>query len=182
MKDIIAAIRGALFTFWCNKFRKNIHIGSNLRIYKKVSVTGSGKLAIGNDCVIKGIMGDCSQYTCIDMCNSDAVIIIGNKVSLHAARITAKFDIIIGDQVTIDEATVYNTDFHSIDKHRNDADHEEQAKCKIKIGDRVHIGARSAIMKGVSIADDVTVLPGSIVVNTVKERSVVCGNPAKPLP
>lgn len=51
---------------------------------------------------------------------------------------------------------------------------------KITIGSNCFIGARSVIMYGVTIADNVIVAAGSVVTKSVSESNViVAGNPAK---
>jgi acetyltransferase-like isoleucine patch superfamily enzyme len=47
------------------------------------------------------------------------------------------------------------------------------------IGDRVWIGARSLILRGVTIGDGAVVGAGSIVTRDVPERTLVAGNPAR---
>lgn len=56
---------------------------------------------------------------------------------------------------------------------------ENKEKCHVRIGNRVSIGARSNVCKGVVIGDDVLIYPGSIVNKGVPSGSIVCGNPAK---
>jgi acetyltransferase-like isoleucine patch superfamily enzyme len=135
---------------------------------------------IGKDCVVDGIIGDDSHYVCIDSYHPATVIRIGNNARLFAARIGAKYQIIIGDDVLIEESGIVDTDFHSIDKGRGDPFNENQEKCKVSIGDRVSIGARSIITKGVTIGEDAIVSPGSVVTASVKSGTIVCGNPARP--
>ena len=52
-------------------------------------------------------------------------------------------------------------------------------KCKVTVGNRVCVGARSSILKGTTIGDDVIVAPGAIVTMSVKPGYMVAGNPAK---
>lgn len=56
---------------------------------------------------------------------------------------------------------------------------ETRSTCKIEIGDRVSVGARSIITKGVKIGDDALIGPSSIVTRSVEAGSFVLGNPAK---
>lgn len=179
MRDAMAAIRGIMFSFWHKLFSRNVSIGRNLRIYKKIRLTGKGSLVIGRNCTISGIQGDSSQFTCIDLRSPTSAVIIGDGVSLYAARIAAKFEIRIGDDTIIEEAALIDTDFHKIDRSREDPDNEKYESCKVLIGDRVYIGARSVIMRGVTLDNDVIVLPGSVVVSSFHSNSVVCGNPAR---
>ena len=51
---------------------------------------------------------------------------------------------------------------------------------KIKVGNNCFLGARSIIMYGVTIADNVIVASGSVVTKSIKESNViVAGNPAR---
>jgi acetyltransferase-like isoleucine patch superfamily enzyme len=180
MRDSLALLRGSVYTYRCRLFNTNITIGSGLRIYKKLRINARGKVNIGNDCVVDGIIGDKSLYVCIDSYNPATVIRIGNHARLFAARIGAKHQITIGDDVLIEESGITDTDFHSIEKGRRDPSDENLEKCKVSIGNRVSVGARSMIMKGVTIGDDAIISPGSVVTASVKPGSVVCGNPARP--
>ena len=181
MRDWIAFVRGGIYTWWCKVFRKNIRIGKNFRIYKKVRIRANGTVHIGNHCTVAGIPGDDSHYVCIDSYHPNTVVRIGDGVKLYAARIAAIHQITIGDEVLIEESGIVDTDFHSIHKDRGAPADESLEKCKIWIGNRVSIGARSIVMKGVTIGDDAIIAPGSVVTASIKPGSIVCGNPARPL-
>lgn len=181
MTELIAHFRGYLFTLACNYLRKNITVGPGLKIYKKLLISGKGKVVIGANCIVKGILGDNSQYVCLDTLSPDSEIIIGDFAKLYAGRISAKFAINIGNEFHIEESGIADTDFHSIDKSRKEPVIETIEKCRIQIGDRVHVGARSFVSKGVKIGDDVIIWPGSIVTSSVNVGETVCGNPAKPV-
>jgi len=179
MRDFIALVRGKIFTLICKIFQKNTFIGSGLKIYKKLSVNGKGTVYIGKNCLIHGVRGDRSQYVCIDTGNNDAVIRIGDNASLNGARINSHFEIHIGENVLIEEAGINDTDFHTIDKSREIPSYEDKKKCRITIGNRVCIGSKSMILKGVTVKDDVIIGPGSIVNKSIKSGSYAYGNPVK---
>jgi acetyltransferase-like isoleucine patch superfamily enzyme len=180
MKDRLALLRGNVYSFWCRYFNRNITIGRGLRIYEKLHINARGKVIIGENCIVNGIIGDNSHHVCIDSYYPTTIISIGNNVKLFAARIGAKHQITIGDDVLIEESGIIDTDFHSIKRGRGDPLDENREKCKVSIGDRVSIGARSIITKGVTIGDDAIISPGSVVTASVKAGSIVCGNPARP--
>ena len=181
MRDWIAFARGGIYAWWCRVFRKNVRIGRNFRIYKKVRIRAKGIIHIGNHCTVAGIPGDDSHYVCIDSDHPNTVVRIGDGVKLYAARIWARHQITIGDEVLIEESAIIDTDFHSIHKNRGVSADESLEKCKVSIGNRASIGARSIVMKGVTIGDDAIIAPGSVVTASVKSGSIVCGNPARPL-
>ncbi len=179
MRDVIARLRGFLLTIILRFFRKNIVIGEGLRIYKGFRMYGNGKVRIGRNCLIDGILGDSSQYVCLDTHTPDAEIIIGDNARLYAARVAARYQITIGNDVLIEEAGIVDTDFHSIKRSRENPSHENRSTSCIRIGNRVSIGARSYITKGVMIGDDVIIAPGSIVTNSIPSDSLAFGNPAR---
>jgi|GEM_PF-1116410 len=180
MRDMLARLRGELFTAWCRLFRKNIRIGPGLRIYKRFSIRGSGTVGIGKNCLVDGIIGDRRQYCCIDTGNADSRVRIGDNARLFAVKMWVKFSVVIGSDVLIEECGIIDTDFHSIDRLRTSPPPLEHfEKCRIIIGDRVCIGARSVMTKGVSIGDDAVISPGSIITRSIPARFFACGNPAK---
>jgi acetyltransferase-like isoleucine patch superfamily enzyme len=174
-------IRGKLFILKCQYLRKNIKIDEGLTIKKKLLITGKGRVSIGKNCVIDGIKGDASQYVSINTYSRDASISIGDNAHLCAARISSRFCISIGSSVLIEESGIVDTDFHSIERDRGRPQDESLEKCKVVIGDRVAIGSRSFVMKGVHIGDDAKIFPGSIVTTSVKAGALVLGNPARVL-
>jgi acetyltransferase-like isoleucine patch superfamily enzyme len=179
MFEEIAILRGKIFILFCKMFKKNIKIGKGLKIYKKLSIKGNGKIKIGKNCTVDGIIGDNSQYVTIDTHSDGAVIIIGDNVKLFAARISSKFYIKLGSDLFIEEAGILDTDFHSIDESRESPVDERIENCKIEIGDRVMIGVKSIVTKGVSIGNDAVIGPGSIVKDNVESCTFVMGNPAR---
>ena len=179
MKDFIATLRGSFYKFECKLFRRNVQIGSRLRLFKRLAIRGEGKVSIGDNCVISGIRGDSRQYVTLYVHGREATICIGNHVCLCAARFSSKWEVTVGDDVLIEESGIIDTDFHSIDKSRMDVENEDRERCKIVIGNRVSIAVKSMITKGVRIGDDAVIMPGSIVTRSIPSGSIVLGNPAK---
>ncbi len=176
MKDLIASIRGHLFRLKCKMSRKDVSIGSGLRIYKRVSILGDGKIMIGKNCLIDGMIGS-HNFVCLQTLDPEAGITIGDNVSLYAARIASKFSVAIGDDVVIEDANIVDTDFHTLDRSRMTPSDEGLARNQIVIGNRVHIGAQTFVTKGVVIGDDVITAPFSVVAKSVKPSQFAYGNP-----
>jgi len=179
LKDFIALTRGKIFTVKCKILKKNIILGPGLKIFKKLIVGGGGHIKIGKNCVIKGIPGDTAQYVTIDTHSTDATITIGENAVICAARISATYNISIGDDFIIEESGITDTNYHTIERSREKPENENKENSKVIIGDRVAVGARSFITKGIHIGDDVIVAPGSIVANSIPPGKIVLGNPAK---
>lgn len=178
MKDIIAKIRGYLFILLCRYTKKNISIGKGLKMHCKLEIRGGGKVSIGKNCVVSGVVGDNRHYVTIYTHKPTAIVSIGKNALLYAARISSKFEVTIGDDFLIEESGIADTDFHSISPDRGEPV-ESKEKCHVRIGNRVSIGARSNVCKGVVIGDDVLIYPGSVVNKGVPSGSIVCGNPAR---
>lgn len=75
---------------------------------------------------------------------------------------------------------ITDTDSHPLnwnDRLRND---DSKTKSKpIIIDDNVFIGARSIILKGVTIGSGSVIGAGSVVTQSIPPNVVACGNPAK---
>ncbi len=83
----------------------------------------------------------------------------------------------IGNNTTIGGEVEFVTHDNSISKILPEA---TDLFGKIHIGSNCFIGARSVVLYGVTIADDVIVAAGSVVTRSITEsRVIVAGNPAK---
>lgn len=180
MKDFFAKTRGKLFIFACRLFRRNIHIGPNLRIYKRLIIRGMGRVVIGDNCMICGVQGDRFKYVILETHGPEAEITIGSNAFLFGARFSSKFYLRAGNELFVEDASITDTDFHSIDRVRGEPLSESREKCAVLIGNRVSIGTRSVVVKGVRIGDDAVILPGSVVTKSLPDRCIAMGNPAKP--
>jgi len=113
---------------------------------------------------------------------SGSRIIIGNNVGISGSTINATTTITIGDNTIIGSGClITDTDSHPIlAEERLLPDYYKYTKSKpITIGKNVFIGARSIIMKGVSIGDGAVVGAGSVVTKDAPANAIVAGNPAK---
>jgi acetyltransferase-like isoleucine patch superfamily enzyme len=179
MRYFFARLRGMLFTVACRLRRPNITVGPGLCIFRKLRVRGSGRIVIGNNCRFDWIDGDRRQYNCIDTRDRNSQVTIGNDCNFYSVRITARFSITIGNHAHVEESAIVDTDFHSLDRSReNPPSNETAEKCRIEIGNHVAIAARSIVAKGVRIGDNVIIGPGSIVKRSIPSGKLAFGNPA----
>ncbi len=179
MKDIIATIRGILFYVICKLTGSKVTVKEGLKVYKKLKVKGNGRVIIGTNCSFGGIPGADDQYVTLYTYSDDAVIEIGDNVKLFAAKMSCKYSISIGSDVLIEEASLLDTDFHSVERSRANPQNEYRESCEIIIGDRVSIAAKSVISKGARIGEDSIVGPCSVVNRVFPPGSLIFGNPAK---
>ena len=140
-----------------------IQIGSN---FKAVSVARHNSLGVTQRVTIKAL-------------GPVGALRIGHNVGISGATVSARSSIVIGNNVLIGSgALISDNDAHPL----HPMDREDPSKTRsapIVIEDDVFIGARSIVLKGVTIGRGSVIGAGSIVVHDVPELTIVAGNPAK---
>lgn len=108
---------------------------------------------------------------------------IGNETGLSGTVICASKSITIGRQCLIGaDVMIFDTDFHPIDPHERRKKSENEAEARpVRIHDNVFIGAKSIVLKGVTIGEGSVIGAGSIVSRDIPPFTVAGGNPARPL-
>lgn len=178
MNELLALTRGKIFRLKSKLFRPNITIGKGLRLYCKLSIRGKGRVAIGNDFTVRGIPGSRTQFVTINVNSPEAEVRIGDAVQFFATKISCKFSIAIGNNAIIEDSSLLDSDFHSLDISRGLPVNESKKNCAISIGDHVCIGVRSVITKGVTIGAGSMIAPCSVIQQSFPPNSVLQGNPA----
>ena len=107
-------------------------------------------------------------------CWSGASIRIGNGTYLNRnVEIIAQQEVVIGrDCMVAWDVVIMDTDQHGLGGN-------PPVGLPVRIGDRVWIGCRAIILKGVTIGDDAVVAAGSVVTKDVPAQAVVAGVPAR---
>ncbi len=107
-------------------------------------------------------------------CWAGAVIRIGNGTYLNRnSEIVAARSVTIGRDCKIArDVVIMDTDQHEIPGIG-------LTIRPVTIGDRVWLGTRATVLKGVTIGDDAVVAAGSVVTRDVPSRTIVAGVPAR---
>jgi acetyltransferase-like isoleucine patch superfamily enzyme len=102
---------------------------------------------------------------------------IGERVFINqGASIVAHHAISIGDDCRIgDYVAIYDTDHHPIEEGA------EVRRAPVRIGTNVWIGRGAIVLPGVTIGAHSVVGAGAVVASDVEERTLVAGNPARPV-
>ena len=155
---------GALFR------RKTDRCGKLLRVGGGVTVSKAkrAKLRIGNYVILYRNAG-------LYLDSDNAVLEIGDHTFLNRrSEVMCKQHVKIGSHCAISwDVTITDTDYHTLEG-------AETTK-PVVIGDRVWIGCRATILKGVTIGHGAVVAAGAVVSKDVPAGTLVAGVPAKPI-
>ena len=101
----------------------------------------------------------------------------GRQVGLNfGAEISSAAEVTIGDTTGIGPyVIIYDTNFHAV------SEGEPMKSAPVRIGRNCWIGRSAMILPGVTIGDHSVVASGSVVVKDVPPRTLVAGNPARPI-
>lgn len=99
---------------------------------------------------------------------------LGDNLQIHCAD-----SVIIGDKVGIAwDVVIMDHNYHSLNFAEGEPDLDPRP---VVIGNRVWIGLRSIILKGVHIGDGSIIGAGSVVTKDIPPNTLAAGNPAKPI-
>jgi len=100
----------------------------------------------------------------------------GTNVNGLGTRIVCAQEVSIGAHCTLSwDVQVLDTDFHAITLDGV----QRPSVAPVRIGDRVWIGTRAVVLKGVTIGDGAVVAAGAVVTVDVPPGAVVAGVPAR---
>jgi acetyltransferase-like isoleucine patch superfamily enzyme len=124
-----------------------------------------GRIEVGNCALFSGVRLECWR---------GAFISIGDGTYLNRGT-----EIVAGRSVTIGRDCKIARDVIIMDTDQHGMGDNDPPIAPVRIGDRVWIGARAIILKGVSVGDDSVIGAGSVVTRDVPALSVVAGVPAR---
>ncbi len=143
-----------------------------------------GKLSIGTHFICNNTIKSNSIgviQPCLFNIKPGGRLIIGNNVGISGSTIRATESVTIGDNVLVGTGClITDTDAHPLNwRDRIEGLSEKTLSAPIVIGNNVFIGARSIILKGVTIGERSVIGAGSVICKDVPSDCVVAGNPAK---
>lgn len=172
------------------------NLGKRARIFNHIylDIHPEAHVRIGDDFILTSddnINPLCRhQRGCIVAERASTVIEMGHHVGMSSPCLWAKERITIGNYVNIGgDCIIMDSDAHNLDWRIRDSGEMfsaketmdgHTAKCApITIEDHVLIGARSIILKGVTIGRGSVIGAGSVVVKSIPAGCIAAGNPCK---
>lgn len=128
---------------------------------------------------------------CIFLQNREAELIIGDNVGISSSTLWVTQRVEIGSYTNIGaDCMILDTDCHSLDwqyrgkrggrdEQGRSLDRLHTKSAPVKIGEDVMIGARSIILKGVTIGDRAVIGAGSVVSKDIPADCIAAGNPCR---
>lgn len=135
-------------------------------------VKRGGELTLGDRCWIRGIEARASLTT--DVLGT---IRIGRNALLNSgSSIHSRLSVTVGDDFRMGAfSSIQDTNSHEV------VPGQGVHEAPVVIGDDVWIGRSCIVLPGVSIGDGAVIGAGSVVTRDVPARTVVVGNPARPI-
>ncbi|MDX2302979.1 MAG: acyltransferase [Microscillaceae bacterium] len=151
--------------------RKVSKLGSFVFTRRRPTVINKGYLELGNMVRIWSNI----NHTRLSV-HRGGKLIIGEHTFVNGPMISASSEVRIGKNCLIGPQTIImDSDFHGI----GDTESQEGESAPIIIEDRVWLGTRTMVLKGVHIGEGAIVAAGAVVTKDVPAYCVVAGVPAK---
>jgi acetyltransferase-like isoleucine patch superfamily enzyme len=153
------------------QLRSCTKVGPLPRVWGRVRVENRGRIVIGPRLRIRAI-----PWACELAATEGAVLEIGEGTFINAGvSISACRQVLIGNGCLIGPGVlIMDNDFHVAGNPSL-----RPVSRPVTIGDRVWIGARAIVLKGVTIGDAATIAAGSVVTSDIPPQTVVAGIPAR---
>lgn len=147
-----------------------------------ISLSAQARLEIGDDFICRSGFGAhiLGQETSSIHVFSGGVI-IGNHTGMSATNINCVESVRIGSHVLLGAGClITDSNHHSLDWRTRCLEGDTDKKsAPVVIEDYVFVGAKSIILKGVTIGEKSIIQAGSVVVHDIPAHCIAGGNPCK---
>jgi carbonic anhydrase/acetyltransferase-like protein (isoleucine patch superfamily) len=157
---ISCAIRGVQFT-----------AGRRLRVDGRLIVKGPGRVIIGDDVRVGGVV---TPWTY----RAEAIIEIGDESFINGASFGAWQSISVGKRCILGRCSIMDTDFHSISADRHNPAAPVRVRA-VRVDDNVWICANAGILPGTTVGRNSVVGFGAVCAGNYPADMVIAGNPAR---
>lgn len=157
--------------------RRGTFISRHIKKNNRTLTIGHGFCCYNNNKAELGATTPCI----FNLLSTDCSIEIGNNVGITSTILNCRESITIGENVKIGSGClIVDNDSHPIDAVQRRIAKGAEGICikPVIIKNDVFIGARSIILKGVTIGEGSVIGAGSVVSHNIPPFTVACGNPA----
>jgi len=171
----LACVIGSSFNGGSIKFDKSLILNCPLRCDGKGEVTVKSNVTIGYSKAPRYGNGEILLQA---RQSKSRIEINSNTVMSNNVTMIANDLIQIGESVLIgDCVSIFDSDFHAINPCERGLSHGRDAP--VSIGNKVWLGSRVLVLKGVSIGENSVIAAGSVVTNNIPRDVVAGGVPAR---
>jgi len=178
--SLLAGIVALLNGYWHKlKFLvlgKKVRSGRWLRVYGTFRIRGSGKVVIGDNCLV---IANVFKPVAFVTARPDSFIEIGNNVGFNGTTMECFEHISIGDWCNIADAYIVDSPAHHLSADRRSFSSAEVPAAPVRIMPNVWISARVVVTHGVTIGENSVIGACSLVRSDVPANSFYAGVPAK---
>lgn len=164
ISEVIKILRGMLFKKKFNKCGKLLRVSKKVRVLRKnCNIEIGHKVQLYREVKLSAWGTDQKSY--IKIGNNTS---IGDRTEIHSGK-----EVIIGNDCNISwDVVIMDRDYHKLNS-------QKEIYKPVHIKDKVWIGCKAVIVKGVTIGEGAVVAAGSVVTKDVPCNTLVAGNPAK---
>jgi acetyltransferase-like isoleucine patch superfamily enzyme len=183
---VVTALSTAIFRLRCAL--AGHACGKRLELYGWVLLRGpAGSISVGSDVQLISSSWRCTSSSLMNPVrlrtfSPQARIILEDGCGLNGTSITARSKTVrIGRNAMFGpDCMIVDSDFHDPwPPHKRKTNPGFERDADVRIGENVWIGARTIILKGVTIGDNAMIAAGSVVTRSVPANAMAAGNPAR---
>lgn len=150
--------------------------GRDIRITGKLVIRGTGRVVVGDGCFFDGASGQVNRISVVE---PDALVVIGPGSYVNGVEIVAARRVQTGRSCWLGQCTILDTDFHPLEADAR-VRGEPGKVADVVLGDRVWLGTKVLVLKGVEIGDEAVVGAGAVVRRSVPARTLAVGEQEQP--
>ncbi len=180
LRDLVARVRGEwirhrLFVQSLGRVR----IGPGFRAYGPLEIIGQGHIRVGRGVTVANDIFGCRAVSLQTQGSREAVIEVGDDVTLLGTHISSGRRVSIGRGAWIEDARIMDSDFHVKASGEERQKLSVESSAEVSVGEGARVAGRAMILKGVKVGARACVRPGSVLLREVAEGAVVSGFPAR---
>ena len=176
MPGLTAWLRGWWYRVKFFLLGKRFRAGRWFRVHGPLIITGPGRVAFGNDCLI---ISNAIKPVCIRTLTPQAEVSLGNHAGLNGTSIQCARRIRIGALSNVADAYITDSPAHSLGKNRRQETIEDVPASPVTLGDNVWVSVQVVILAGVTIGDNSVIGACSLVREDVPPDVFAAGNPLR---